>query len=243
MALLDLWLVRHGESTANVAASLAEREQREAIDAESRDADVPLSPGGELQAAALANWLAANTTPTSVWSSPYVRARQTAQIALRLAPSGTVIRYDERLRDRELGVLDLLTSVGVEKRLPAEAVRRRWLGKFYYRPPGGESWTDVALRVRAFLRDLDIPAQNGPALVVAHDAVVMLFLYVCLGLDEQELLEFSQTHVVLNASVTRLSRPDETAPWTLRTFSEVEHLAESEAPITSHPGDKNASIH
>ena len=243
MGFLNLWLVRHGESTANIAASIAERELREAIDAEHRDADVPLSTGGRLQAAALGKWVAANTTPTTVWSSPYVRARQTAQIALQPSVPEAVIRYDERLRDRELGVLDLLTSIGVDKRFPEEATRRRWLGKFYYRPPGGESWADVALRVRSFLRDLDNLADDGPALVVAHDAVVMLFLYVCLGLDEEELLDFSQTHVVLNASVTRLTREDETSAWTLEAFSDVQHLAESDAPITSHPGDKDASIH
>jgi broad specificity phosphatase PhoE len=40
------------------------------------------------------------------------------------------IRVDERLRDRELGVLDLLTMQGVKARFPQEAERRRWLGKF-----------------------------------------------------------------------------------------------------------------
>ena len=64
-------------------------------------------------------------------------------------------RLDERLRDRELGILDRLTSAGVEARFLEEGERRRWLGKFYYRPPGGESWADVVLRLRSLLADLD----------------------------------------------------------------------------------------
>ncbi len=62
---------------------------------------------------------------------------------------------DERLRDRELGILDRLTRLGVKTRYPDEAERRLWLGKLYYRPPGGESWADVALRLRSILDELN----------------------------------------------------------------------------------------
>jgi len=50
---------------------------------------------------------------------------------------------------RELGIMDLLTTAGLEAKLPEEAARRRWLGNFHHRPPGGESGADLALRVRA----------------------------------------------------------------------------------------------
>ena len=78
-----------------------------------------------------------------------------------------VFAVDERLRDRELGILDALTAHGVDVRLPAEAARRRWLGKFYYRPPGGEAWTDVALRLRSFLRDAAQAADGAGADLLA----------------------------------------------------------------------------
>jgi broad specificity phosphatase PhoE len=48
-------LVRHGESTANVAAAQAERAGLEVIDVSARDADVELSPLGALQAATVAD--------------------------------------------------------------------------------------------------------------------------------------------------------------------------------------------
>jgi broad specificity phosphatase PhoE len=68
---------------------------------------------------------------------PYLRAVQTAEIAVQGGGVPLPMRIDERLRDRELGILDLLTSRGVQNLFPAEAQRRAWLGQFYYRPPGG----------------------------------------------------------------------------------------------------------
>jgi broad specificity phosphatase PhoE len=242
MALTELWLVRHGESVANRAATLAEDSGREVVDVEFRDADVPLSSVGEEQAAALGEWLGRQSPsghPTASWCSPYFRARQTATIAIHEWGIDIPLVIDERLRDRELGVLDLLTSHGVESRYPAEAERRRWLGKFYYRPPGGESWADVALRIRSLLVDLDRPNIPERVMLVAHDAVVMSFIYVCTGLAEADLLEFAQTHTVANASVTRMSRPGPDAAWTLDSFSVSDHLEAAGAPVTVHEGDRN----
>jgi broad specificity phosphatase PhoE len=85
MGLAELVLVRHGESVANQAASAAEDAGSELIDVAMRDADVPLSETGMEQARALGKRLArlpAGENPEGVWISPYVRARQTAQIAL-----------------------------------------------------------------------------------------------------------------------------------------------------------------
>ena len=245
MGATELWLVRHGESAANVAAAEAESAGHDRIEAGFRDADVPLSRRGEQQAEALGTWLEENageSGPASVWASPYLRARHTAEIALERAGLPTVLRIDERLRDRELGILDLLTAQGVEHLLPEEAARRRWVGKFYYRPPGGESWCDVALRVRSLLADLD-GDPGGATLIAAHDAVVMLFIYVCTGLTEAELLDFARTHTVSNASVTKLVRPSGEGRWMLDLFSHDDHVEASGVAVTHHSGDKDALIH
>jgi broad specificity phosphatase PhoE len=235
MAVTELWLARHGESMGNVAASRAEAEGLDVIPLDVRDADVPLSSTGREQALALGEWLAVHREELDAyWVSPYARARETLAIALGADGPGTAeVVVDERIRDRELGVLDLLTRRGVERRHPDEMARRRHLGKFYHRPPGGESWADVALRLRSFLRD----ALNGPeerALLVAHDAVVMLVLYVLLPMGEEELLDFATDHTVLNASVTHLIRVDD--GWQLAAFSDVAHLRREGADVTAHPG-------
>ncbi|MFS0912915.1 histidine phosphatase family protein [Microbacterium sp. 179-I 3D2 NHS] len=232
--LQELWLVRHGESVGNVAATQAEVTGAEVIALDTRDADVPLSSTGMEQARALGAPLRnAAETPQIAWLSPYVRAQQTFALSVEDGPAIGRVLIDERLRDRELGVLDLLTRRGVAARHPQEAERRAHLGKYYHRPPGGESWADVALRLRSFLRDAsDSDARVG--LVVAHDAVVMLIVALLVGMDEPRLLQFAAAHTVLNASVTRLRFDGE--GWQLGDFSDVRHLEQLGARVTVHPG-------
>ncbi|WHP17142.1 histidine phosphatase family protein [Cellulomonas sp. ES6] len=234
-----LLLVRHGESEGNVAATRAERAGDETVGVTTRDADTPLSATGEEQARALGEHLAtlpSHRAPQALWCSPYVRARRTAELAV--AGAGLDLRpvVDERLRDRELGILDGLTSHGVEVRFPDEAARRDRLGKLYYRPPGGESWADVALRLRSLLADL-VRAESGTdrtVLVVCHDAVIWLLRYVAEGLTEEELMAEVAEHSVRNASLTELTRAD--GRWRVETFDDVTHLAAQGEPVTEHPG-------
>lgn len=236
MAITELWLVRHGESVGNLAATAAAAQRAHVVEVEARDADVQLSATGLAQAEALGAWLGASAEhPTVAFSSPYVRAEQTLLQAINRAGITLPTVVDERLRDRELGILDMLTHYGIAARFPEEAKRRAWHGKFYYRPPGGESWVDVAFRVRSFLTDLGSRGIDGPVLIVAHDAVIMLFLYVCLGMHERELLDFAKENTVLNASITKLSRTS--TGWSLDAFAWSGHLEALGAPVTEHAGD------
>jgi len=228
----ELLLVRHGESTANVAASAAEAAGALEIAVDRRDADVELSEAGEEQARALGRWLRSETPPVAVWTSPYHRAASTAELALAEAGIDPTVHVDERLRDRDLGITDRLTTAGVRARYPEEAARREWLGKFYYRPPGGESWTDLALRVRSLLDHIDAVGPDGPVALFCHDAVVLIIRYVCEGLTERDLLDIGASTPVANASVTRLVRDGD--GWTLERFNHTAHLEHSGAPVTQH---------
>ncbi|GAA0598685.1 histidine phosphatase family protein [Actinomadura livida] len=211
-ALHWLTMTRHGESTGNLAYKAVAGTDAEEAGIPERDADIPLSDTGRAQAAAFGRWLAAlpeDERPTLVVSSPYVRALDTAKIALAQTsyaapqdPEGLRPKVDERLRDREQGVLQGLTGAGVERRFPQEAERLRHLGKFYYRPPGGESWADLALRLRSFYRDLEAAAPGGRVLVVTHDAIVVMTRYLVEGLTEQEIMAIEKESIG-NASVTR----------------------------------------
>jgi probable phosphoglycerate mutase len=228
---LELVLVRHGQSVGNVARDRAEAAGAEAIEVAQRDADVPLSELGSHQAAALGRWLREpGNVPTSVWCSPYLRARQTAAVALGQAGLDLPVRVDERLRDRELGVLDLLTSRGVATRFPAEAQRRRWVGKMYYRPPGGESWCDIALRLRSFVSDLRSNSSTDRRLIVTHDAVIVMFRFVCEQLYEDDLYAIARQGSITNTSVTRLEYVADNRPWVLNSFNTDDHLLEVGVP-------------
>jgi broad specificity phosphatase PhoE len=204
-ALQWLTLVRHGESTGNLAYQAVAGTDAEEVGIAERDADIPLSETGRTQAAALGRWLAAlpeGERPTRVLASPYRRAVDTARIALEQASSDVQILVDERLRDREQGVLEGLTPLGVRRRHPEEATRMKRLGKFYYRPPGGESWADLALRLRSFYRDLEQDAAGERVLVATHDAIVVMTRYLVENLSEHEVMEVEKTPVA-NCSVSR----------------------------------------
>lgn len=127
MGATELLLVRHGESLSNAAADAAEAAGAEVIEIAMRDPDVPLTDLGVRQAEAVGAWLATlgpSGSPHSIWCSPYVRAPKTARIAVAGSGLPLTIATDARLRDRELGILDLLTTAGVEARAPEEAARR-----------------------------------------------------------------------------------------------------------------------
>ncbi|WP_168627091.1 MULTISPECIES: histidine phosphatase family protein [unclassified Cryobacterium] len=244
MGVTALTLVRHGESIGNIAASKAESSGAEEIELPSRDADVPLSETGVEQADALGRWLQSlsdDEFPDVVWCSPYVRALETAQ-RLRVNQRRDLdLIVDERLRDRELGILDALTKHGIIARYPTEAARRQHLGKYYYRPPGGESWVDVAFRLRAALGDIDRLEPDRTVLIVAHDAVVTIIRSLCERLTEPEILQLARSTPVLNASVSRLVRVD--GSWTVDSYNVVEHLQDAGAAVTAHTGDRDAFPH
>lgn len=246
MGATQLLLVRHGESLGNAAASRAELDGAETIDIPMRDADVPLTETGVRQATAVGTWLGeldVNARPTRAWSSPYLRAATTGELAIAESGIDLWLRIDERLRDRELGITDLLTTRGFEARLPFEAQRRRWLGKFYYRPPGGESWADMVLRARSVLADIDLIDDGEHVMLVCHDAMILILRYVCEGLTEAQLLEISQQSAVANASLTRLSRPSGSGLWTADSVNDVSHLADEGAPVTTHSGGMDDRPH
>jgi len=216
-----LGVIRHGQSEGNVAAQWAEAVGAEMVDVDLADAEVPLTATGREQAAAIGRWLDAlppDERPEVIVTSPYRRAQETAEIAAGPYP----LLVDERLRDRELGVLDRLTRRGVDARMPEEAARRRRLGRIYYRPPGGESWADVALRLRAALGDLRRDHADRRVLTVAHEAVACVLRYLVEGLTLAELVELSAGGGLDNGSLTAWARTD--GALKLVCWNDVSHL-------------------
>jgi 2,3-bisphosphoglycerate-dependent phosphoglycerate mutase len=198
-----LLVARHGESAGNVARDAAEGAGATVIDIAERDMDVDLSELGERQARALGSWLAApDRRPTVAVTSPYVRARRTAELAVEASGLGIEVVLDERLREREFGALDRLTHAGIAEHFPEEAEARQRLGKFYHRPPGGESWCDVGLRVRSAIDSLSREYAGERVLVVGHQVVIYMFRYVLEHLDEQRILALSRERELTNCSVT-----------------------------------------
>ena len=243
-----LWIVRHGQSSGNVLRDHADAAGLAFIDIAERDMDVPLSALGVQQSMSLGRWFAAMPEaerPSTVITSPYVRAAQTARY---IHDAGGVQRdasqhIDERLREREFGILDRLTRAGIVQRYPEQAEARARLGKFYHRPPGGESWSDVILRLRSMLDTVSLHhAQPGSrVLVVAHQVVVLCLRYLIENMTEAQVLAVDKSNDVANCGVTeyRLNSNarggDDSASLELVAYNFVAPLEDAGTPVTSKP--------
>jgi len=232
----ELFLIRHAQSAGNVARERAMAAGAAVIDIAVRDCDVPLSELGERQATALGEWCARNMRPIdAVLTSPYVRAQQTTALALRAARWDVPTHVDERLREKEFGTLDRLTRLGIEQRFPDQAELRAVLGKFYYRPPGGESWTDVILRLRSLVDTLTREHAGQRVAIVSHQVIVLCFRYLFERLDEAQLLAIDAQGDVANCAVTTYRLDRATERLALHAYNVTAPMEEAGEAVTRRP--------
>jgi broad specificity phosphatase PhoE len=237
----EIWLVRHGQSAGNVARDEAEAAAGLHIQIAERDVDVSLSELGVRQSQALAGWFASlpeRARPNVVLHSPYLRAAQTAQFVMdRLEREDLLaVQVDERLREKEFGILDRLTTYGIAHKYPELHAQRQHVGKFYFRPPGGESWCDVILRLRSVLDTLTREYCRERVLIVAHQVIVNCFRYLFERLDEDAILAADRTNDVPNCSITSYSFDPtlgKRGKLALHLLNFVAPLTDTGTPITS----------
>ena len=239
-----IWIVRHGQSAGNVARDAAEAAGLPLIDIATRDMDTPLSDLGREQAHALGKWfgeMEAEQGPNVILCSPYIRAFETAQIVLETAGidrDDVTFNVDERLREKEFGILDRLTKHGILAKYPELGEQRAHVGKFYFRPPGGESWCDVILRLRNVIDTITREYSGERVLIVAHQVTVSCFRYLFERLDEKRILEMDRSADIPNCSVTSYEydplrgKHGKLVP---RLVSFVAPLVEAGAPVTRAP--------
>jgi probable phosphoglycerate mutase len=151
-----LLFARHGESTWN-ARGLWQGQ-----------ADPPLSPAGRLQARALGERLAREGAEVFV-ASDLARARDTARIAARVL--GLEPSFDPGLRELDVGTWSGLSVAEVEQRFP-EALGRLRARDPELRPGGGESWSELRLRVVASLAAIRRLHAHRRVAVVSHLGVL-----------------------------------------------------------------------
>ena len=227
-----------------VRGDAAEAAKHPWIDIATRDVDTPLSDLGRRQAHALGMWFAAlpdDGKPTAILSSPYVRSMQSAEIIREHAGVARRIERivaDERLREKEFGILDRMTTHGIRATYPALSEQRQHVGKFYFRPPGGESWCDVILRLRSVLDTLTRDYTKHSVLIVAHQVIVNCFRYLLERLNEAQILEIDRAADVPNCGVTWYEfdpAQGTRGKLVLRMANFVAPLVEGGAPVTTAP--------
>jgi broad specificity phosphatase PhoE len=220
----ELLLIRHGQSTSNVAFPRADADSLLESGLTGRDADVELTELGVRQAEAIGRWLGTlDRLPEVVITSPYLRAKETWRIAAaasgRDLPAPTT---DDRLVDRLLGDLEMLTRAAIAKRFPDEPGRLTAAGEYYYRPPGGETFDDIRERLTSFLDDLNRDHAGERVAVVAHDAVVLVMRAVIEDLDWDAVAAVAARGPVRNASITRFDGTS--GRLVLDGYNTVDHL-------------------
>jgi 2,3-bisphosphoglycerate-dependent phosphoglycerate mutase len=242
-----LYIVRHGESAGNVAREAALRAGEAMIEIDVRDVDVPLSELGERQAIALGRWFGAlppERRPTVILTSPYLRALHTAGLIMKTAEMSAKsysLIVDERFREKEFGILDRLTAVGIREHYPDQAEFRRLLGKFFHRPPGGESWCDVILRLRSATEMIAREYCGERVLIVCHAVVVLCMRYILEHMTEAELLAIDKAADIANCSVTSYQHDESLGPrggLRLELYNFVAPLEEAGETVTSEPDAK-----
>ncbi|AVA25316.1 MULTISPECIES: phosphoglycerate mutase family protein [unclassified Rhizobium] len=173
---MHIFLVRHGESLGNIS----EQAYRQF-----GDHNVPLTQWGYRQVLEAGRVIAshlkarpsAEASKLSIWYSPYLRTLQSKDALLEVLPSecDTDSREDYLLREQDFGLFTEIYDRAEQKRkFPEEfekwARLRNNNGKFYARPPDGESRADVAQRVRLFLQTVMHEAKHGRnnVIIVGH---------------------------------------------------------------------------
>jgi 2,3-bisphosphoglycerate-dependent phosphoglycerate mutase len=153
-----LWLVRHGESTWNIAGL-----------AQGHNDEAELTERGLRQAAEAAAQFGYRPV-RAIYASDLRRAQQTA--AAFAAVLGLPVHLDARLRERCLGVLE-----GTAHKTIGQSDLGHGNGRLFdpdVRPAAGESVRDLYQRAAAFCDDLAAGLRDGSGdvLVIAHGGTV-----------------------------------------------------------------------
>jgi probable phosphoglycerate mutase len=139
-----LWLVRHGETTANASRTI------------SGWTDVPLTKKGEEQARAAKQWLE-GTSFESVWSSDLHRAVSTSRLAWGEP------KIDRRIREMHFGRIENRQFEEIDPHY------RETLMEFVdFEAPGGEKMYDFKRRLLEFVKQL----RPGRHLLLTHGGVI-----------------------------------------------------------------------
>jgi 2,3-bisphosphoglycerate-dependent phosphoglycerate mutase len=138
----------------------------------------------------------------TIFVSPYLRTRQSAEGVIKGLGYSPQIVVEERIREIEFGILDGLSPEGVAAKYPEEVARKKREGKYFYRAAGGENRPDVNLRIHSFLGTLTRSARQKNVLIVCHSVVVMCFRHLLERWGEDDYLQVDKENDVRNASLT-----------------------------------------
>ncbi len=194
---MHLYFVRHGESEANVANEFSNQNHEKH----------PLTEKGKQQAQTLAETLC-DVKFSAIYSSPMLRARQTAEILN--APHGLEIQFTRALTEHDAGDMEGRADQAAWDEYTK--LFERWiLGReLDARIPNGESFNDMRARFIPFLSDLTqkyaamyTSPRTANLLLVGHAGIfhsMLPFVLANVG------YAFAHKHILNNAALVRVEQ-------------------------------------
>lgn len=201
---MRLLLIRHGETVWNTEGRFQGQ------------SDIPLSPRGEQQAAALARVMA-NEAVDVLYASDLQRAWHTALILAEAL--GVPLHKEDRLREMAFGRWEGLTYTELQQR--DAALLAAWQADpSRTAPPGGETLLQISERVSVALKTVLATAQAHRVAVVAHSGPLRVLLCLALGFDVRAYWRF----ILAPASLSELQVS--AAGAVLTRLNDTHHLTE-----------------
>ncbi|MFQ1681139.1 2,3-diphosphoglycerate-dependent phosphoglycerate mutase GpmB [Pantoea dispersa] len=205
--MLQVYLVRHGETVWNAARRIQGQ------------SDSPLTDKGEQQAHQVGERVK-SLGITHVIASDLGRTRRTAEIIADAC--GCKVTLDARLRELNMGCLEQRPLDGLTAE--EESWRKALVdGTEGGRIPGGESMEEIATRMHAALNAcLDLPAGSRP-LLVSHGMALGVLVSTILGLPAHA----ERRLRLRNCSISRVDHQQSAwlaAGWVVETAGDVSHL-------------------
>ena len=207
--ILELALVRHGQSEGNVAYSKSVHGDSSMYSGKFLDRHSSLwrlTDRGRGEAVEAGAWLRDRCAPfDAFYTSEFLRAMETAAL---LGMDGAQWHTETNCRERDWGALDLLPKGGED---PEEDQRRRRHG-LYFAPSGGESLASVIIRVDLILAYLNGRYPGRRVLMVCHGELMWAFRLRFEKLNQIQYRDMADVargdERIHNGSVLRFSRQD-----------------------------------
>ena len=197
----EIILIRHGETEWNSQQRMQGHSNSD------------LSSVGQAQIQALGQWM--KIVPFDhIYSSDSLRAKQTAEAITQF--SGHELKIDLRLREKNLGVFEGLTSEEARERHP-EVFRLFKTAGSKYVIDEGESTQQLQDRALEIVDEIRIKHLEERVLLVTHGGFIRVVMKHSLGLS----LETPTRFLIRNTGVFRLVWEDK---WIVSQMGGVSHL-------------------
>ena len=197
----EIILIRHGETEWNSQQRMQGHSNSD------------LSSVGQAQIQALGQWMK-NVPFDLIYSSDSPRAKQTAESITQF--SGHELQFDQRLREKNLGVFEGLTSEEARERHP-EVFRLFKTAGSKYVIDEGESTQQLQDRALEIVNEIRIKHPEERVLLVTHGGFIRVVMKHSLGLS----LETPTRFLIRNTGVFRLVWEDK---WLVSQMGGVSHL-------------------